>query len=313
MNDLITSPAFIALSERPLLYNGQPCITLRLMDQLHERPDGTAGRNFRQHRERLTEGKHCFTVPYDAWSQWPDGGTHFVEPSERAGSGHKGDLILLTERGYLLLVKSFRDDLAWQVQEALVDSYFRKQPELLRPWSLRLNSTTTDHQRDLCIRHSPNWWTVILVTVHEQLSMEDEFLRHALPLTKTDLADGSIGRRWAGYRMGEPWAGPIYNDVPLTLPEWVGGISDRIVYPNVYGPDELPHFRLWLYTIYMPEHLPVYALRKFPQRDYSLRPAIAVNRVCQNLAGCEANLGRRLRGRLEVAGHLGTSSAGLFD
>lgn len=33
-------------------------------------------------------------------------------------------LVLLTESGYLMLVKSLKDDLAWQVQRQLVKSYF---------------------------------------------------------------------------------------------------------------------------------------------------------------------------------------------
>lgn len=38
-------------------------------------------------------------------------------------------LVLLTESGYLMLVKSFTDDLAWDVQRKLVKSYFnRKKP-----------------------------------------------------------------------------------------------------------------------------------------------------------------------------------------
>ena len=36
-------------------------------------------------------------------------------------------LILLTESGYLMLVKSFTDDLSWEVQRSLVNSYFRLQ------------------------------------------------------------------------------------------------------------------------------------------------------------------------------------------
>ncbi len=36
--------------------------------------------------------------------------------------------MLLTESGYLMLVKSFTDDLAWQVQRELIKSYFRAQP-----------------------------------------------------------------------------------------------------------------------------------------------------------------------------------------
>ena len=36
------------------------------------------------------------------------------------------DQVLLTEQGYLMLVKSFTDDLAWEVQRSLVKNYFTK-------------------------------------------------------------------------------------------------------------------------------------------------------------------------------------------
>lgn len=39
------------------------------------------------------------------------------------------DVTLITESGYLMLVKSFTDDLAWQVQRQLVNSYFRAKGE----------------------------------------------------------------------------------------------------------------------------------------------------------------------------------------
>ena len=35
------------------------------------------------------------------------------------------DKVLITEQGYLMLVKSFTDDLAWKVQRELVNGYFR--------------------------------------------------------------------------------------------------------------------------------------------------------------------------------------------
>lgn len=34
-------------------------------------------------------------------------------------------LVLMTEQGYLMLVKSFTDDLAWEVQRQLVNTYFK--------------------------------------------------------------------------------------------------------------------------------------------------------------------------------------------
>lgn len=38
-------------------------------------------------------------------------------------------MVVITESGYMMLVKSFTDDLAWEVQRMLVNTYFQKQPE----------------------------------------------------------------------------------------------------------------------------------------------------------------------------------------
>src|SRR5579884_1835012 len=88
------------LRVQPLLYQDQRCITLPMVDLLHERPEDTAGRNFRSHAERFQEGKHFFRVPYVVWSQWDNGPTQYVGPKTEGRGGHRGPMILLTERGY---------------------------------------------------------------------------------------------------------------------------------------------------------------------------------------------------------------------
>ena len=105
------------LSASPISYQGVRVIMLRMMDEAHARPEGTAGRNFRENKHRLVEGEDYFIVPR---SELP---TNFVGKS--AEGNPNIEVVLLTESGYLLLVKSFRDDRAWQVQRALVSSYFR--------------------------------------------------------------------------------------------------------------------------------------------------------------------------------------------
>lgn len=103
----------------PIEYQGERVVTLRMVDELHQRPDGTAGRNFRRHRGRMLEGVEYWEVPYDEFSAWESVPTNFVATERRA------PIILLSESGYLMLVKSFQDDLAWEVQRALVQHYFR--------------------------------------------------------------------------------------------------------------------------------------------------------------------------------------------
>lgn len=99
-------------------YRGQRVVTLAMIDQVHERPDDTAGRNFREHRDRFIVGSDYYVIARS-------------ENSEIRGLGfdvpNRG-LIALTEQGYLMLVKSLTDDLAWTVQRQLVSNYFRPTP-----------------------------------------------------------------------------------------------------------------------------------------------------------------------------------------
>jgi phosphoglycolate phosphatase-like HAD superfamily hydrolase len=98
-------------------YQGQRVVTFRDIDAVHQRPEGTAGRNFREHHHYFVCGEDFFRVAGDELSRLKQA-TNFV------GSNAK-ELILITESGYLILAKSFIDDLAWQVQRMLVKSYFR--------------------------------------------------------------------------------------------------------------------------------------------------------------------------------------------
>lgn len=55
--------------------------------------------------------------------------------------------MLITETGYLMLVKSFTDDLAWKVQRELVDSYFRVRAE---PETVETFMIVLDIAEELC-------------------------------------------------------------------------------------------------------------------------------------------------------------------
>lgn len=97
-------------------FQSQRVVTFKDIDILHERTEGTASRNFRENRERFIKGMDYFELTSDKFQL--DEIRLFGIDSPRGG-------ILLTESGYLMVVKSLKDDLAWQVQRQLVDSYFR--------------------------------------------------------------------------------------------------------------------------------------------------------------------------------------------
>ena len=98
-------------------YSGQRVVTFKDIDAVHGRPDGTASRNFRTNRERFVEGEDFYTL------NQPDEIRRLG--LERPQGGTPESVILVTESGYLMLVKSFTDDLAWRVQRELVKGYFR--------------------------------------------------------------------------------------------------------------------------------------------------------------------------------------------
>lgn len=98
-------------------YQGQRVITFKDIDRAHGRPEGTAKRNFLQNVEHLIEGTDYFKLSASQKNE--------IRTFEIPNRG----IILLTESGYLMLVKSMTDKLAWQVQRALVDNYFHAKQE----------------------------------------------------------------------------------------------------------------------------------------------------------------------------------------
>lgn len=94
-------------------YQGQRVVTLRDIDNLHKRPEGTAKRTFRTNAKHLIANEDYFIVTPDQKDE--------IRTFQIPNRG----LTLLTESGYLMLVKSFTDDLAWQVQRQLVKAYFK--------------------------------------------------------------------------------------------------------------------------------------------------------------------------------------------
>lgn len=114
MNELVT------IENRQFLkkeFNGQRVVTLNDIDFLHKRIKGTAGRNFAENKDKFIRGEDYYFVNGEELNEIKQT-TNFV------GSNAKS-LVLITEQGYLMLVKSFTDDWAWKVQRRLVNTYFR--------------------------------------------------------------------------------------------------------------------------------------------------------------------------------------------
>lgn len=107
-------------------YQGQRVVTFAMIDEAHQRPKDTARKAFNRNRRRFVEGRHFFVLTASVLCT-----QSFIDVFPPRTS--KG--IVITEMGYLLLTKPFSDDLAWQVQEQLVENYFRPVPHFsdIRP------------------------------------------------------------------------------------------------------------------------------------------------------------------------------------
>ena len=114
MNDVITvEDTQMQVRE----YSGQRVVTFKDIDTVHNRKPGTSKRSFNHNKKHFIEGEDFFVVTKN------DVGTNFVPTygfDKKAPSG-----ILVTETGYLMIVKSFNDDLSWKVQRRLVNAYFK--------------------------------------------------------------------------------------------------------------------------------------------------------------------------------------------
>ena len=96
-------------------YRGERVVTLAMIDRVHQRPEGTASRNFLANKVRFNVNEDFYHVDFKENNEIR---CFAIDVPSRG-------LTVLTESGYLMLVKSFTDDLAWDVQRALVKCYFR--------------------------------------------------------------------------------------------------------------------------------------------------------------------------------------------
>lgn len=111
MNEVVISNTSVSIKE----YKGQRVVTLSDIDAVHERPKGTARKRFNDNKGHFIYGEDYFKL----------------QPSENRTFGitSPNGAIVLTESGYLMIIKSFTDNKAWEVQRALVKSYFRARCE----------------------------------------------------------------------------------------------------------------------------------------------------------------------------------------
>jgi hypothetical protein len=166
-------------------WDAKRVVTFHDIDTVHQRPEGTARKRFNDNRQHFIEGEDYYEI----------------QPSEirtlgieRPQGGMPAQLKLITESGYLMLVKSFTDDLAWQVQRVLVNSYFRVMAHT-KPRRIRSKPEDVVARQQLRIAHAFSEVTGVplgiatataLDIIEERTGLDYSHWKRALPARTED-------------------------------------------------------------------------------------------------------------------------------
>ena len=121
MNELIIKENNLNVNNnilRIVEYKGEKVISSYDISRLHNKEVKRVNEQFERNKDRLQEGMDYFLISVEEFSKSLSATQNFIPNNVK-------DIKLFTERGYLKLVKSFTDDLSWEVQDILVDSYFK--------------------------------------------------------------------------------------------------------------------------------------------------------------------------------------------
>ena len=103
-------------------YNGQRVVTLKDIDIVHGKKSDTAKKSFQKHKQHFILGTDYFEMTRKEFGER-------YSPNEKVAGNPNLKTYLFTESGYLMIVKVFTDELAWNVQRQLVNAYFRAKEE----------------------------------------------------------------------------------------------------------------------------------------------------------------------------------------
>lgn len=99
-------------------YKNQRVVTLYDIAKVHNKVVNDVTKTFNNNRNKFIEGIEFFSLTPTEFSELFPSVQDFIPNNVK-------EIILFTEYGYLLMCKPFKDDLSWDVQRILIDSYFK--------------------------------------------------------------------------------------------------------------------------------------------------------------------------------------------
>ena len=160
MNTLTVNNTELTIKE----WNGERVVTFSDIDKVHGRVTGTAKRNFLKNKKHMVESKDFYKLSMDE-----------IRPLERNSKHNfpKGAFVI-TKSGYLMIVKSLNDPLAWEIQRQLVNAYFmlEKIVEQKVEEKIQLPSVETKNDMELKLENFLEYQSRLMETEQEK---NDEF------------------------------------------------------------------------------------------------------------------------------------------
>ncbi|MFP5043075.1 Rha family transcriptional regulator [Parasediminibacterium sp. JCM 36343] len=168
--------------------------------------------------------------------------------------GKKYPMYILTRDAFTMLVMSFTGGSAAKFREEFIDEFNRMEevlkagetPVLIATYQQRVLSEPTKSCPD-------THWNIFDASHSIMLLIE----KGIGSINKYDLADGSIGTRWAKFRTGKEWA----VDSSTYMHEYEDNRGAREC--KCYQYSERAHFNKWLRDTYKTVHLSEYLITKY--------------------------------------------------
>ena len=104
-------------------YNGERVVTAWDIAEVHGREVKKINQQFNRNIDKLIVGEDYFILNREEFSKSHKVTQNFIPNNVK-------ELLLFTKTGYLMLVKTFEDDLSWKIQRELINNYFNKQENL---------------------------------------------------------------------------------------------------------------------------------------------------------------------------------------
>lgn len=124
-------------------YNGMRVVTLDDICSVHKCERNRLSRHFERKRKHFIENEDYYTITRKELND-------MVSPNSKIAGNPNIKTHLFTESGYLMVIKCLDDDLAWEVQRQLVNSYFKVKQEQ--------NNNIEDIPPHLLVKRQPDWY-----------------------------------------------------------------------------------------------------------------------------------------------------------